>query len=83
MVGLERRDYRVDEIDSYQLVCVGVLSGDVDGREIMLSYSTASGTACMLLLAIILFVYIPQWLYIHGDRHDILSRLSTTQLLSA
>ena len=59
----------MDEIDSYQLVCVGVLSGDVSGREIMLSYSTASGTACMLLLAIILLVYIPQWWYIHRSRH--------------
>ena len=47
VVGLEETAYTVDEVDSYQLVCVGVLSGDVDGREIMLSYSTTSGTACM------------------------------------
>ena len=46
MVGLEETAYTVDEVDSYQLVCVGVLSGDVDGREISLSYSTTSGTAC-------------------------------------
>ncbi|CAI8052154.1 Sodium/calcium exchanger 2 [Geodia barretti] len=45
VVGLEETAYTVDEVDSYQLVCVGVLSGDVDGREISLSYSTTSGTA--------------------------------------
>ena len=46
VVGLEETAYTVDEVDSYQLVCVGVLSGDVDGREISLSYCTTSGTAC-------------------------------------
>ena len=46
VVGLEETAYTVDEVDSYQLVCVAVLSGDVDGREISLSYSTTGGTAC-------------------------------------
>ena len=45
-MGFEETAYDVDEVDSYQLVCVGVLSGDLDGREVMLSYSTTSGTAC-------------------------------------
>ena len=50
VVGLEETAYTVDEVDSYQLVCIGVLSGDVDGREITLSYSTTSGTACKSLV---------------------------------
>ena len=37
----------MDEVDDVQLVCIGVLSGDVDGREIILRYSTSSGTAGM------------------------------------
>ena len=49
-VGLEQTAYTVDEVDSFQLVCIDVLSGDVDGREIILDYSTSSGTASMFLL---------------------------------
>ena len=56
-MGLEKTAYTVDEIGSYQLVCVGVLSGDVNGREMMLSYSTTSGTACMLLLVLFCVCY--------------------------
>ena len=48
VVGFENTAYDVDEIDGYQLACVAVLSGDLDGREVRLSYSTTSGTACTL-----------------------------------
>ena len=50
VVGFEQSSYRVDEVDSYQMVCIEVLSGDVDGREIVLDYSTASGTASKLVV---------------------------------
>ena len=48
VVGFQQTAYTIDEVDGYQLVCIQVLSGDVDGREIMLDYSTSSGTACTL-----------------------------------
>ena len=38
-------EYTVGEIDDYQLVCFGVLSGDIDSREIVFDYTTSSGTA--------------------------------------
>ena len=47
VVGFEQTAYTIDEVDGYQLVCIDVLSGDVDGREIVLDYSTTSGTASM------------------------------------
>ena len=49
-VGLEHTAYTVDEVDGFQLVCIDVLSGDVDGREITLDYSTSSGTASTFML---------------------------------
>lgn len=37
------------EVDDYQLVCFEILSGDIDGREIVFDYTTASGTASKLI----------------------------------
>lgn len=51
-VGIQQTDYTVDEVDSYQLVCVGVSSGQIAGRELIFHYSTASGTASMIMIAI-------------------------------
>ena len=51
VVGFEQTAYTVDEVDDYQLVCIVVLSGDVDGREIILDYTTSSGTASRLLIS--------------------------------
>lgn len=48
-VGLQQTAYTVTEVDDYQLVCFEVLSGDVDGRELVFDYSTASGTASKLM----------------------------------
>ena len=42
---MEQTEYTVGEVDDYQLVCLGVLSGDIDSREIVFDYTTASGTA--------------------------------------
>ena len=44
-VGMLQTAYTVGEVDGYQLVCFGVLSGDIDEREIVISYTTVSGTA--------------------------------------
>ena len=38
-------EYTVGEIDGHQLVCFGLLSGDIDNREIVFDYTTSSGTA--------------------------------------
>lgn len=46
-IGLQQTAYTVGEVDDYQLVCLEVLSGDIDGREIIINYLTASGTASM------------------------------------
>ena len=37
----------MSEVDGFQVVCIDVLSGDVDGREITLDYFTSSGSASM------------------------------------
>ena len=42
---MEQTEYTVGEVDDYQLVCFGVLSGNIDSREIVFDYTTASGTA--------------------------------------
>ena len=47
-IGLEESEYTVGEVDDYQLVCFGVLSGDIDNREIIFDYSTTPGTACKI-----------------------------------
>ena len=44
-VGFEQTAYLVGEVDGFQLVCIDVLSGELDGREIELDYSTTSGSA--------------------------------------
>jgi hypothetical protein len=44
-IGMQQTAYTVGEVDNYQLVCLGVLSGDIDGREIVITYTTGSGTA--------------------------------------
>jgi hypothetical protein len=44
-IGFEKTAYTVSEVDGFQVVCIDVLSGDVDGREIILDYSTSSGSA--------------------------------------
>ena len=49
-IGIQQTAYTVTEVDDYQLVCFEVLSGDIDGREIVIDYSTASGTASMYML---------------------------------
>ena len=46
-IGMQQTAYTVGEVDDYQLACFEVLSGDIDGREIVIDYSTASGTASM------------------------------------
>ena len=46
-VGFEQSAYTVDEVDSYQLACFAVLSGDIAGRELAFDYTTTSGTASM------------------------------------
>ena len=50
-MGLQQTAYTVGEVDGYQLVCFEVLAGDIDGREIVINFSTASGTASKLTLA--------------------------------
>ena len=47
-VGIQQTAYTVDEVDDYQLVCVEVLAGDIDGREVTVNYLTASGSASMI-----------------------------------
>ena len=47
-VGMQQTAYTVTEVDEYQLVCFEVLAGDVEGREIVIDYSTTSGTASKL-----------------------------------
>ena len=44
-IGFEQSEYTIGEVDGYQLACLGVLSGDIDSREIVFDYSTTSGTA--------------------------------------
>lgn len=44
-VGMQRTAYTVGEVDELLVVCIAVLSGDIDGREIVIQYSTTSGTA--------------------------------------
>ena len=44
-IGMEQTEYTIGEVDDYQLVCFGVLSGDLDNRVIVFDYSTSSGTA--------------------------------------
>ena len=44
-VGLQQTTYTVTEVDEQQLVCFEVLSGDVNGREFVIDYTTSSGTA--------------------------------------
>ena len=44
-IGLQQTTYTVSEVDQHQLVCLEVLSGDVDGREFVINYATSSGTA--------------------------------------
>ena len=62
-VGLEETAYTVDEVDGFQLVCIDVLSGDVDGREITLNYFTRSGSASTFLLFTCFFhMHIYPWL---------------------
>ena len=49
-IGLQQTAYTVSEADQHQLVCLKVLSGDVDGREFVINYATSSGTASKLPL---------------------------------
>lgn len=44
-VGLQQTAYTITEVDGYQLVCLEVLSGNVEGRELVFDYTTSSGTA--------------------------------------
>ena len=44
-IGLQKTAYPVDETDEYQVVCAEVLSGDIDGRSIVIGYITTSNTA--------------------------------------
>jgi hypothetical protein len=44
-IGLQQTAYTVTEVDEQQLVCFEVLSGDVNGREFVIDYTTSSGTA--------------------------------------
>ena len=70
-IGLQQTAYTVTEDDEQQLVCFEVLSGDVNGREFVIDYTTSSGTASKLmkgmliadillrLLCIIVMLFIP------------------------
>ena len=44
-IGLQQTSYAVDEVDGTVAVCMKVISGDVDGRNIVINYATSSGTA--------------------------------------
>ena len=44
-IGLQKTSYSVYETDEYQVVCAEVLSGDIAGRSIDISYITESDTA--------------------------------------
>ena len=61
-MGLEHTAYTVDEVDGFQLVCIDVLSGDIDGRDIILHYSTSSGSASMFCFYAQFFqaMYLPE-----------------------
>ena len=48
-IGLQQTAYTVTEDDEQQLVCFEVLSGDVNGREFVIDYTTSSGTASKLM----------------------------------
>ena len=45
MIGLQQTSYTVDEVDGTLALCMEVISGDVDGRNIVINYVTSSGTA--------------------------------------
>ena len=64
-VGLQQTAYTVTEVDDYQLVCFEVLSGDVDGRELVFSYSTVSGTASKLVAIEVPSMFKSHFLYSH------------------
>jgi len=50
-IGVQHTTYSVGEIDGTQAVCIEVTSGDIAGREIAITYSTADGSAtCKHLL---------------------------------
>ena len=44
-IGLQKTSYSVYETDEYQVVCAEVLSGDIAGRSIDISYITEGDTA--------------------------------------
>ena len=44
-IGLQQTSYTVDEVDGTLALCMEVISGDVDGRSIVINYVTSSGTA--------------------------------------
>ena len=52
---MQQTVYTVTEVDEYQLVCFEVLAGDVEGREIVIDYTTISGTASKLFKVIFLY----------------------------
>ena len=62
-VGMQQTDYTVDEVAGYQLVCVGVLSGEIAGRELTFQYSTASGTASMIIIILSKKTYVSNILF--------------------
>lgn len=45
VIGIRQTMYSVRETDSYAAVCIEILSGDANGRNITISYSTSNGTA--------------------------------------
>ena len=44
-IGLQKTSYSVYETDKYQVVCAEILSGDIAGRSIDISYTTEGDTA--------------------------------------
>lgn len=69
-VGLQQTAYTVTEVDDYQLVCFEVLSGDVDGRELVFDYSTASGTASKLMAIEVNSMFESRFLFSHKRLHS-------------
>ena len=54
-IGLQKTSYSVYETDEYQVVCAEVLSGDIAGRSIDISYTTEGDTAEGMLTTYLCF----------------------------
>ena len=62
-IGLEQTEYIVHEGTKYQVVCTEVLSGNVAGKEIEISYSTTITDTLGIFFAVEPHVYTPLIMY--------------------